>query len=283
MKRKSLFLGWLCLPLLVLVAGFGPGWASEVSVEHRKLFTADATPVEPEKYEVEFAYRYAWADKVWDGEGRSGDRRRRQEQAAGLTLVAGLLRDLDFSIALDYLWIKDEENLGPTKGNGLGDLGLGIRYRFLNREDKKWELAWISALTVPSGSRSDLNRLGTGQEYWSWVNALVATKDWGRLTANGEIGYSFPFGDARGRARGSLSLNLAMGYQVWSWLQPELEMNFSKDFVSEGEAAQVLALAAGLVMPVHERLQIHLGVQQGIWGRNADQGKLILLTVKTAF
>lgn len=162
-------------------------------------------------------------------------------------------------------------------------MGLRLRYRFFHREEINLELAWISGLTVPSGSRSDGSRLGTGQECWSWENALVLTKDWGKWTVNGELGYSLPFGDGRGTARGSLFAHAALGYQVLPWLQPEVEIHYSKDFVSEGEAGQGLAVTTGLVLPVHERLRIQGGGQWDLWGRNTDQGLRLVFAVKTVF
>jgi hypothetical protein len=43
---------------------------------------------------------------------------------------------------------------------------------------------------------------------------LAVTKDWGRWTANADVGYSLPFGNRRGDARGLLTGNVALGYQA---------------------------------------------------------------------
>ncbi len=131
--------------------------------------------------------------------------------------------------------------------------------------------------------RSGPDRLGTSQEFWSWENVLVATKDWGPWTANGEIGYSLPFGEKKGSARGVFFANTAVGFQILDWLQPEVELNYFKEFVAEGDPGQALALTAGLVLPVHDRLRIMIGVQRGVWGRNIEQPTTLQMAVKTSF
>jgi hypothetical protein len=145
------------------------------------------------------------------------------------------------------------------------------------------EAAYIVGLNIPTGSSTDSGSLGTSQEFWSWGNTLVMTKDWGSWTANADVGYSLPFGGKRGTAQGTFSANLALGYQVLPWLQPEMELNYARDFVDEGDPGENLAFTAGLVMPISDLLRVNLGVQQSIWGRNSDQTTGFILAVKLAF
>ncbi|MEW6184420.1 MAG: transporter [Thermodesulfobacteriota bacterium] len=256
---------------------------TEVSNEHGKINTADPSVIEPGTFELEFGYSYTRAKKIWDTESKSEPRGLLEELSTGLTLTYGAGKDLDFTIALDYLWVYDRDNQGPVRGNSIGDLRIGGRYRFLHREKENLELAFLSALTIPTGKRSRFDCLGTSQEFWCWENALVLSKDWDRWTVNSELGYALPLWEKKEGFNGVLCWSLALGYQLFPWLQPEMELNYLRDFVSEGEAGQVLALTAGLVMPVNERLRVNLGLQQGIWGRNAEQATVVLLAVKTAF
>ena len=64
------------------------------------------------------------------------------------------------------------------------------------------------------------------------------------------------------------------GIRFLSWLQPEVELNYARDFVDEGDAAEILSVTAGLVMPTNDLLRVNLGVQQGLWGWNSDQEPL---------
>jgi hypothetical protein len=261
----------------------------EETPEHGKINTADASPVEPGSFEVEFGYSYTFAKKTWDRDGNSQSRSLREEQALGLTqsnfpwgVTVGVFQNFDLALGLEYLWVSDGDN-NPNWGQGASDISLGARYRFLNWEKYKLEAAYIVGLTIPTGSSSDSQSLGTSQEFWSWENVLVVTKDWGLWTANADVGYSLPFGKKKGTARGTFSANLALGYQILPWLQPELELNYARDFVAEGDPAENLAVTAGLVMPINDLLRVNLGVQQSIWGRNSDQATGIILAVKLAF
>jgi len=44
--------------------------AEALAVEHGKLSTADATPVDPGRVELEFGYAYAWSRRDWNASGR---------------------------------------------------------------------------------------------------------------------------------------------------------------------------------------------------------------------
>ncbi len=255
----------------------------EPAPEHGKLATADASPVDPGYLEVEAGYSYTRASRAWDNSGDAHSRGRTEEHAPSLALTLGVVDNLDVNLSAGYLRLDDADSDGPTSGNGFGDLGLGGRYRFLNLEAEHLEMAWISGLTVPTGNDADNHDLGTSQEFWSWDNALAVSKDWGRWTANVAAGYSLPFGGKRRDARGTLTADAALGYQLFSWLQPEMELNYGHDLVAAGADSDCLAVTAGLVMPVTGRMRVNLGVQQGVWGRNADQATSLLCSVKVAF
>ncbi|MBI5583016.1 MAG: transporter [Deltaproteobacteria bacterium] len=300
MKKLSRILMGGLLVLLAATAGFGEESKQEPSKsgqdlgeqtpEHGKLNTADASPVEPGSLDVEFGYGYTWAKNAWDRDGKSRSRGLREEHSLGLTrsnfpwgVTVGVFQDFDLSLGLEYLWLFDGDQLNPTRGQGMSDLGLGARYRFLNWAEYHLEAAYIVGLTIPTGNSADGHSLGTSQDFWSWENVLVVTKDWGSWTANADLGYSLPFGEKRGPARGTFSANLALGYQIFPWLQPEVELNYTRDFATEGDPGENLAVTAGLVLPINDLLRVNLGVQHSIWGRNSDQGTGLLLTVKLAF
>jgi len=255
----------------------------EMVPEHGKLNTADATPVDPGHIELEFGYSYIRAKRQWDSKGKSRSRGLCEEHATGLSLTVGALEDLDFNIGMDYLWLHDKDNAGATRGDAIGDLSLGGRYRFFKNESLHLEAAYISGFTIPTGTRSNSSRLGTSQEFWSWDNTLAFTKDWGRWTTNADLGYSLPFGERRGDARGVLGANVAVGYQLLDWLQPEVELNYAREFIKRAGDAQDLAVTAGLVMPINERWRVNLGVQQSVWGKNTDKATAFVLGVKLAF
>jgi hypothetical protein len=256
---------------------------SGLVIEHAKLNTADASPVDPEHYEVEMGYSWTQAKRAFDADGDTHQRELAREQAVGLALTVGLVPNVDVNIGLDYLWLRDDDNVAPTTGEGLGDLCFGGRYRFFTSEHYGIEAAWITGVTVPTGSDGSDDELGVSQEFWSWDNSLVVTKDLERLTMNAEVGWSQPLGEDRGDDRGTLIANLAAGYQILEWLQPEVELNYSRKYANGEADESALAVTAGLVMPINDCLRVNLGVQQAVWGENADKATAAMLAVKLGF
>lgn len=178
---------------------------------------------------------------------------------------------------------SDGAELGPQSGHDFSDLELSARYRFFESKEQSLALAYIGGLTLATGSDSSREEIGTSQEFSSFNQALVVNKDWGKWTGNTDVGYALPFGDKRGNARGTFNADVAVGYQVLPWLQPELELNYSHDFLSDKESSEVLAVTAGLVMPINDRLRVNLGAQQGVWGRNNDKETTLTVACKLAF
>ncbi|MBI5585272.1 MAG: transporter [Deltaproteobacteria bacterium] len=276
-KTNTLVVGSL-LVLLWVTAGFGVEMP-----DHGKLNTEEASPVDPGSMELFFGYGYTRVKNYWDNDRTSRSRGLWEEHAAGMAVKIGIVRDLDLGLVLAYLGRKDRDHLTSQGEQGFSDLSLDLRYRFLNLKQYQLEVAYVVGLTIPTKSSLDPISLESGQEFWSWNNALVVTKDWGAWTMNAEAGYSLPFGEHRGPARGIFSTNLALGYQILSWLQPETELNYVRDIRAGGRPGENLAVTAGLVMPINDLLRVNLGVQQGLWGRNSDQAATFLLTVKLAF
>lgn len=259
--------------------------------EHGKINTPDASPVDPGHFEIESFYAYTRSTRYWDNSGGSHTRGLAREQAVGLAITIGVVDNVDVAIGGSYLWVKDNENdfdegdavFGPHSGHDWGDVDVSVRYRFFTSTDHSLELAYIGGFTLPAGSSSSEDEIGTSQEFWSFNQTLVAGKDWGKWTANADLGYALPFGDEREHARGSFNADIAVGYQLLSWLQPEVELNYCLDFYAVEEDQQVLAATVGLVMPINDRLRVNAGVQQGLWGQNTDKATSLFAAVKLAF
>ncbi|MFA4994294.1 MAG: transporter [Bdellovibrionales bacterium] len=286
-KTPSKYAALLCFGLLFQCPG---ARAEEATPEHGKINSPDASPVDPGQYEVETTYSYTFAKRLWDSNGDTRTRGFTYEHAAGLSATAGILENFDVTLNSAYNWLKDKENdfdndgnLGPETGHGIGDLGVHGRYRFFQSAEHSLDVATIVGFTIPTGRHSNANEIGTSQEYWSFDQTLVASHDWGKGTANADIGYALPFGDKRGDARGTLNADLAGGYQLLPWLQPEMELNYTHAFIADTDDSESLALTAGFVMPINDRWRINTGVQQGLWGTNVDKATSFSVAVKVAF
>ncbi len=276
---------------VVSVSDAAPVTEEEAGLEHGKINTPDASPVDPGHFEVESAYSYTHSKHFWNNNGDVHTRGLAREQSSSLSATAGVIENFDVAVSGNYVWLKDKENdfdandavLGPESGHNFGDLDLSGRYRFFESKEHSLEFAYIAGLTIPTGSSSSRKEIGTSQEFWSFNQTLVASKDWGKWTANADIGYALPLGDKRENARGTFNADVAVGYQVLPWLQPEVELNYGHDFLTDEEDSDVLAVTAGLVMPITDRLRVNLGMQQGVWGQNADKATSLCAAVKLAF
>ncbi len=260
------------------------------AIEHGKINTAEASPVDPGHFEFEPSFVSTRSTRVWDASGDSHDRGVLHEQDLGFSVTAGLIDNVDINISGGYSWIKDNDNdfdedgfPGPLRGDDVTDLEMSGRYRFLNDEERHLEIAYIAGVTIPTGNSSDQDEIGTSQEFWGFNQTLVATKDWGQWTLNGDIGFALPIGNKRENDRGTFNADLALGYQILPWLQPVVELNYGYDLQENEDDAQVLAVTAGFVMPISETLRVNVGVQQAVWGENTDKTTTIITAVKFAF
>lgn len=261
-----------------------------LAIEHGKINTADASPVDPGHFEIEPSFSATSSKRYWDNSGNSHGRGLYREHNLGLSATAGVVDNLDVNISTGYSWLKDNENdfddyeelLGPFRGDDFTDLEVSGRYRFYKNDEQHLEIAYIAGMTIPTGSNSDRDEIGTSQEFWSFNQTLVMTKDWGRWTFNGDLGFALPIGNKRENARGTWNADIAVGYQVLPWLQPEVELNYSQDLLENADNAQVLAVTAGLVMPINETLRVNVGVQQGLWGENTDKATTFVTAAKFA-
>jgi hypothetical protein len=302
LNKYPIFVGTALLGLLNLIPEMHAEEASSASAvaletveeagpEHGKINTPDASPVDPGHFEIESSYTYLHSKRFWDNSGNTHTRGLAREQSLGLTVTAGVIENFDVAVGGSYGWLKDKDNafdpddadFGPQKGHDFGDLEISGRYRFYESKEHSLSLAYIGGFTLPTGSSSNREEIGTSQEFSSFNQTLVASKDWGKWTANADIGYALPFGDKRENARGTFNADAALGYQYLPWLQPELELNFGHDFLTDEKDSQVLAVTAGLVMPINDRLRVNLGVQQGLWGRNNDKETTLSVAAKLAF
>jgi len=190
--------------------------------------------------------------------------------------------DLDLGVGFGYAWLHDRDS-GLQRGRGLTDIAIAAKWCFFEDKDREIAFAYLPTLTIPTGEQSSDARLDPGQEFWSLDTRFAVVKDWSeRWSSNLDFGYEAAFGD-RGDFLGSLGANMAVGYQLLPWLQPEVELNGSHDFAANGRDADWIAVTAGVVIPVSERFCIRTGVQQGVAGRNTDQRTALLLSVDMNF
>jgi hypothetical protein len=162
---------------------------------------------------------------------------------------------------------------GPTHGFEWGDLGVAGRWRFYDSAEKKLEISYIATVFAPTGRRSNLDHLGASQGYTSLDNSFAFTKDIGRWNSTVNLGYNSPLAhwERTNHYYGTTHANFAVGYQVFNWLQPEVELVYLHDFGGHGQTANLASVVLGLIMPLGEHLRLELGIQQDVLGSNKTQ------------
>ena len=291
--KWALFLGvGLCLGRDVLYASHAEG--SIAIEEHGKVVTVDATPNDPGQVEVWGSYVIQGGQFGWKSDGEREKRGTYLAQIFETQTTVGIYKDIDIGIiqwfqhTLDkknnYNEFRDlmnseaggaarDETEGPTHGFGFGDLGVTGRWRFYDSAEKKLEVSYIPTLYVPTGRRGNLDHIGASQGYTSLDNAFAFTKDLGRWNGTLNLGYSMPLAhwERTKYYYGTAHSNFAVGYQVFRWLQPEVEVIFSHDFGGHGMTGNLASLVLGCVLPVSDHWRFETGVQQDVFGSNKVQ------------
>ncbi|MFA5391701.1 MAG: transporter [Candidatus Omnitrophota bacterium] len=263
--------------------------------EHSKVVTTDATPNDPGQVELWSSYSIQGGKFAWNSDGkREKNGGVYQNQLFQTQLTVGVYKNIDVGIitwfqhTLDktnnYNEFRDmmnpdtrgpmeDETEGPTHGFGWGDLGVTGHWRFYDSAEKMLEISYIPTIYVPTGRRSNLDHIGASQGYTSFDNAIAFTKDIGLWNGTVNVGYNSPLAHWKRTDRyyGTLHSNFAVGYQVLSWLQPEVELIYSHDFGGHGNTANLASVVFGFIMPFGDHVRGEVGVQQDIFGSNKVQ------------
>lgn len=227
----------------------------------------DAFPVDAGRTEVEATYAYVTAARAFDDTGVARDRGPNRAHEGTLTLTHGFTGCLDAAISLFGGSFRDEDER-RVEDRGVGDLVVNAKWRFRGEGDRGLHLAWRPALTIPVGN--DAGPLAPGLGFWTLDQMLVATWIRERWVLGADAGVQVPVGDRDG-ARAFVLANLGAGYQLSSWLKPELELNFFHDFLADAADPQALVVTVGAILNPLERLRVDLGLRHGVYGRSADR------------
>jgi hypothetical protein len=248
--------------------------------EHGKAFTGDATPVEPGHVELEIAYAPSWWAVPGSLDGMSS-----QAHPVAASITVGIVRNVDARVVVGWEAVHATTSSpgGPAHGEGPVDTTVAARWRFLSLADPAIDLAVTLGVTAPTGLRETADHLGTGRGAWSVGGSVLASADWGRLTAGLELGLAATVGPNATNDVGMLVCNGAVGYQVLPWLQPELELNYQHEIELGAQPDErVLWATAALVLPI-DPVRLVVGGRLPVWSSGADVGPMATAAVKIAF
>jgi len=116
----------------------------------------------------------------------------------------GLIKGVELRIVNQYESVKIKEN--SIKNNGISDIEIGIKIGILQKEDVDTEIAFLSHLIVPTGSKELTN------DEFGTVNKIAISHE-----LNDKIGLGYNLGyNYFGRGEGNLTYSLALGYGLSS-------------------------------------------------------------------
>ena len=158
---------------------------------------------------------------------------------------------LEIELPFVFLFPEDESNRG-----GVGDIALGLKYLFVNSEEKRFFLSGGLEVAFPTGSRR--RELGGVTEIEPFV---AMAKSIGNLNILASVSYSQQlnrFGDEPRET--VLNYNVAAGYIFADRWAPFLEFNGVNQLRGE-EVGNRLLLTPGIWFEALEGLNISAGVQ----------------------
>lgn len=129
----------------------------------------------------------------------------------------GLRDDLTLINSLTYKWLENEDNSTLTKGHGIGDIDLGLRYKLLDSE----KIGIVSSqllVKIPGFyHKSDALPLGNGQ-YDAELRILYGRSLWPLLPgyANLEIGYRWRADDPADEYRYLVELGFDLTQKLYA-------------------------------------------------------------------
>jgi hypothetical protein len=149
---KSLFVQSLALAILLVASttsSFAGAWTAKQGAFYDKL-----------------AFNYYYSHETFDTSGkRSGTPNSGKFTDYNLSnyFEYGLFDSLTAINSLSYKWLKNEDSSATTKGYGLGDVDLGLRYKLLD-SDSVGIVSSQLLVKIPGGYKtSDPLPLGNGQ------------------------------------------------------------------------------------------------------------------------
>lgn len=146
--------------------------ASRVAVAGPPFLTDDPEPIE---YRHSEAYVFSTTQKAPDG---------KQYQLPAFEYNTSPVEDVHLHVMVPF--VKLFPNAGPTQ-HGLGDIEVGVKYRFVHESDSRPQVGIFPILELPTGN-SDKG-LGNGRAWWTFP--IWVQKSFGPWTTYGGGGRAF--------------------------------------------------------------------------------------------
>lgn len=254
----------------------------DLVAETAKVNTQDAIPVEPGDTEVEVTYSYTSADQAFDANNDRFDILRNRKHQVDLTISHGFTEQLEAALIFGGANVRDL-NSEPQSGEGFGNLDLKMKWLFLASEKYGLYLAYVPGISFPVGDATTNTELGPSQQFFGFGQQLIVTAVAEKFNGSFEGAFGLPLGEHREDSRALVNVNIALGYQLAGWLQPEVELNYGKNFFDQAADQEFLAATIGAIMNLSPSVRLDVGVQQVFYGENTYRSTVASMNLSVTF
>jgi hypothetical protein len=246
------------------------------TIDGSKIFTGDTDVVPVGQWSTSFNYLTSNAKRGFDEKGAQVPLglSRKAEQYLG-SLTTGLVENLDLTLVGGFT--RQADALGAFGGTNfpLGVGGSGPSVASLTAHWHCWEDAGGRSLSISGGPvlqeqlRNETTVYRPGPSFLSWQQSAVFRQDFKPFSANLEVYYAFPIQSSSSSFQ-QFGANLALGWQANSWLLPVVELNYGNLLPLDGPPSESLGITLGVVLKPTDQINLVLGVQKTILGRNIE-------------
>ena len=176
----------------------------------------DPQPTDYRHFEI-----YVFTQGLRTEQGTSG--------ASGVDFNYGAAPDVQLTVVVPRAYERPRDAPAPT---GLGNIELGVKYRFAHQSESGWDIAVFPRLFLPSASGS------VGPRHASVLLPVWLERDWGAWSSFGGGGCALNHG---GDSRNYCLASWALAYQ----LRPDLQLGAELVYQSPDTYGMPSALSAG--------------------------------------
>jgi hypothetical protein len=168
-----------------------------------------------------------------------------------LTLSYGVVDSVDMVVSVPYLKLGAVASDGTPGTQGMGDLGLDVKWRFY--EQGNLSVALKSGLTFPTGD--DVLNLGAGRQTWSaYVVSSYALEQWAFHLHLGYLHFSNDFNDKVNIWHASAAVVRKLNDELRFVLDSGVDTNPDPVAIHS-----IVFVIAGLVYSPHPNIDLDLG------------------------
>ncbi len=238
---------------------------SGVSFADHPLITDGAETLDKGEFVAEINSEFSFDKKKVGG---ISIKEREAEIAALIT--SGVMDNVEIVLELPYRWIREKEN-GENRfsADGIGDAGLGVKWRFYRNDNL--HLALKPSISLPTGSA----KKGLGNGRISYGLMFLATREMEpfQLTFHLNIGYmhnEYKLREDREENRKDLwHVSLAAEKAISENLSAVANIGIERN-VEKGSSTHPAFILGGLIYSISRNLNVDFGIKGGITKTEPD-------------